>query len=81
MIRAKALIAWGVHSADDQFDVFDRFIRTADPQWRVYALVSIQRKAAQQRDERFDAWAHTGETTLAKLVDQLRKKPIRWSHL
>jgi hypothetical protein len=80
LIRAKALVAWGLHSDPTDFDVFDQFLLEAEPQWRAYALVSIQHKEREARDARFAAWAGKGEG-IARVATVLREAPIRWSRL
>jgi hypothetical protein len=80
LIRAKALLAWGLHSRSSDFGVADRFLSSTAPQWRVYALVCIQGKAARGRDERYDAWAGQGDG-LGRVAKMLKEKPIRWSKL
>jgi hypothetical protein len=80
LIRAKALLAWGLHSKPSDFSVVDRFLTSTAPQWRVYALVCIQRKSTSARDERYDDWAGQGGG-LGRVVKMLKESPIRWSKL
>lgn len=80
LIRAKALVAWGPHSGTDEFEVFDRFLQSAEPQWRPYALVSIQGKRRATRDERYEKWAGEGEG-VATVAAMIRREPIKWGRL
>jgi hypothetical protein len=79
LVRAKAMLAWGLHSVASDFSVADRFLQAAEPEWRAYALVAIQKKAKAGRDLRFEAWAAEGQP-LADVATALKSGPIKWTH-
>jgi hypothetical protein len=80
LVRARALIAWGMHSQKDDFSAFDRFLADCEPEFRVYAIVSIQDKASNLRDQRYDEWARSG-TLLGNVAAQLRGERLSWKRL
>jgi hypothetical protein len=77
-VRARALLAWGPHSADDDFEVADAFWPTTSSTWKAYPLVAIQRKESAGRDARYGRWGGEGRY-LGNLVAELRVSPIRWT--
>lgn len=80
LVRAKALVAWGRHSKPDEFDVVDRFLASAEPEWRTYAFVAIQRKDKVGRTSRMKKWGGGGGE-LGAVADQLGSNPIKWTRL
>jgi hypothetical protein len=80
LVRAKALLAWGLHSPASDFSVADRFLQGAEAEWRAYALVAIQKKTKSGRDRRFETWASEGQP-LADVTAALRSGPIKWTRL
>jgi hypothetical protein len=80
LVRAKALLAWGLHSKKSDFSVADRFLQAAEPEWRTYALVAIQGKSKAARDARFSMWAADGQP-MAPVADLLRAGQIKWTRL
>jgi hypothetical protein len=68
------------HSGTDEFEIFDRFLQSAEPQWRPYALVRIQMKRRATRDERYEKWAGEGEG-VATVAAMLRREQIKWGRL
>jgi hypothetical protein len=79
LTRARALVAWGRHSAADEFAVVDEFLESAAPQWRIYAFASIQAKEATQRDARYARWG--SGLALENVAHELRERPIKWTRL
>lgn len=80
LVRAKALVAWGKHSKPSAFGVVDQFLAAAEPPWRVYAFVAMQRKKKAARRQRFDLWGGAGGG-LGQLADTLDDRQIKWSKL
>nr|WP_281381760.1 RNA-directed DNA polymerase [Conexibacter arvalis] len=80
LIRAKALVAWGKHSAINDISVVEAFLRSSDPGWRMYAFVALQEKARVVRDNAYDRWGGASPG-LKQIADLLRGSPIRWSKL
>ncbi len=80
LIRAKALLAWGLHSPRSDFETADHFLRSSAPEWRVYALVSIQEKDANGRDKRYKDWAG-GNDGLGRVAQLLQEDAIPWAEL
>ncbi len=80
LVRARALLAWGVQSSKHDFSVADQFWRTARPQWQPYVLVAVQRKDDKERDERYKRWSSSGRF-LDRLSTLLRRQPIAWRKL
>lgn len=80
LTRAKALVAWGKHSLESDFEIVDRFLETAEPQWRAYAFVAMQEKDRVERDTRYERWGGAGGP-LGHLVKELSHGPIKWSKL
>ena len=81
LTRAKALVAWGRHSSAADFKVVDRFLASAEPQWRAYAVIAIQAKDKAARDLRYERWAGSG-TPLGRLVDEIRSNNLfKWTRL
>ena len=72
-------MAWGFHSADDDFEVVDRYLAAEAPQWRPYAFASMQSKDAEGRDARYARWG--SGTTLQQVAAELCERPIKWSRL
>ncbi len=80
LTRAKALVAWGKHSADGDFATADRFLEAADPHWRAYAFVAMQLKEQTARDARYGRWGGAGGA-LGGLAQELSTSPIKWTKL
>lgn len=78
LVRARALLAWGAHSASDDFSSADSFWAVTPGPWKMYPLVAIQRKQADERDARYERWSGEGRY-LGRLASQLRTYPIRWT--
>lgn len=80
LTRAKALVAWGKHSDEGDFETADRFLEAADPHWRAYAFVAMQLKKASARDARYGRWGGAGGA-LGGLAKELSSSPIKWTKL
>lgn len=76
LVRARALLAWGVHSADHDFEAADAFWSATSSTWKAYPFVAIQRKPAADRDARYERWSGEGRY-LGRLAEELRASPIR----
>lgn len=79
LTRARALIAWGLHSDDHDLLVADRFLNSAAPQWRLYAFISIQSKDSDARNLCYQRWAGGGD--IGSLTELLKAGPIEWGAL
>jgi hypothetical protein len=79
-LRARALLAWGAHSADDDFGCVDEFWEEAHPGSQAYALVAIQGKELDARNERYEKWSGEGRF-LRTLADAIRVQPFQWRTL
>lgn len=80
LVRARALLAWGMHSPMDDFERSMNFWRTADSKWRHYAVVAIQSKDRSARDQQFNLWAAADEE-LRPLIEMVRQEKIGWRKL
>ena len=80
LTRAKALVAWGKHSDDGEFEAVDRFLEGTDPHWRAYAFVAMQLKEQSSRDARYERWGGAGGA-LGALAKELSTSPIKWTKL
>jgi len=80
LVRARALLAWGAQSQEDDFDVGDKFWRKATAQWQPYVLVAVQRKKTADRDKRYEEWSSSGRF-LGRLATLLKQDPIAWRKL
>jgi hypothetical protein len=80
LVRARALLAWGAQSAQDNFEVGDKFWRKATAQWQPYVLIAVQRKEAVERDARYERWSSSGRF-LGRLATLLKQDPIAWRKL
>jgi hypothetical protein len=80
LVRARALVAWGAQSPQDDFSIADEFWASAKVPWRPYAFISIQTKQRTPRDERYAQWSGSGRF-LGRLADLLRKTAIGWRKL
>lgn len=80
LVRARALLAWGAQSREDDFSVVDRFWVRATTPWRLYALVAIQGKSRSSRDRRLDRWSGEGRF-LGEIANALRMGPFGWRKL
>jgi hypothetical protein len=80
LVRAKALLAWGHHSNPKDFATADRFLQGAEPQWRVYAIVSIQAKSEEERNRRYDLWTAEGDEA-SNIAAKLKQQIIKWTKL
>lgn len=78
LVRARALLAWGAHSARDDFSGADAFWATTSNTWQAYPLVAIQRKEPKERDARYERWSGEGRY-LSRLAHELQASPIRWT--
>ena len=77
LVRARALLAWGSQSNDEDFTLADEMWQSTAAQWRTYILVSIQNKDEGERDHRYDSWS--GEARfLRMLADAIRDRPFPW---
>lgn len=80
LIRARALIAWGVQSPEADFAVVDEFWISAKGPWRPYAFIAIQTKARSSQDERYSEWSSSGRF-LGRLADLPRETTLGWRKL
>jgi hypothetical protein len=80
LVRARALLAWGLHSEDEDFQTADEFWASATRPWQIYPFVSIQAKEEGERDRRYDQWSAEGRF-VDLLGQSLRRGPIRWRHM
>ena len=80
LVRGRALLAWGAQSADDDFDIADRFFAREDRQWLPYAVVAVQGKNPNDRDGRYERWSGEGRG-LAHLADSIRGQKFAWSKI
>lgn len=78
LVRARALLAWGMHSNDHEFTAADDFWSTTSSTWKAYPLVAIQAKDSRERDARFKRWSGEGRY-LGQLAEELKTHPIRWT--
>lgn len=80
LVRARALLAWGAMSADDDFSLADDLWPQLEGEWKPYGLIAIQRKSVGERDARYSEWG--GEARfLRNVADQIRAKPFPWRQL
>jgi hypothetical protein len=80
LVRARALLAWGVHSPRGDFGLADRFWAGASPSWRLYPLVAIQSKDAIARNDRLDRWSGEGRF-LGQIAESIKTEPLAWRSL
>lgn len=80
LVRARALLAWGALSADDDFSLADELWPGTGSAWRPYLLLAVQRKAVTGRDDRYSRWS--GEDRfLRDVADAVRDRPFNWRSL
>jgi hypothetical protein len=80
LVRARALLAWGRLSANDDFDVADQYWLSAQAAWRPYVLISLQHKDRAGRDRRYDSWSGDGRT-LRMLAETIQASHFPWREL
>jgi len=80
LVEARALLAWGAHSAADDFSVADAFWARTSAPWRPYVIVAIQSKEQAGRDERYERWSGDARF-LRALADAVKGQPFQWKHL
>jgi len=80
LVRARAILAWGMHSATDDFVTADDFWATARRDWRAYPFVAIQDKTRTGREDRFKAWSQSGRS-LDRLAASLRAERLGWNKI
>ncbi len=78
LVRARALLAWGAQSGAEDFAAADRFFAQESRQWLPYAVVAVQGKGADGREERYERWSGEGRG-LARLTDSIRGERFAWS--
>lgn len=80
LVRARALLAWGKLSADDDFAVADAYWLSAGQTWRPYVLIALQQKDRTERDNRYEAWSGEGRY-LRDIADAVQARPFPWATL
>ena len=80
LVRARALLAWGAQSDPDSFELADRFFEREDRPWLAYAVVAIQGKDRDGRDERYAKWTGEGRG-LARLTESVEAERFAWSKI
>jgi hypothetical protein len=80
LVRARALLAWGLLGRRNEFQVASDFMETAPVQFHAYAVVAIQGRRRADRDQRYDKWS-TASTELRLLTRSIRRKRIPWNEI
>jgi hypothetical protein len=80
LVAARALIAWGALSDEQDFSLADEIWPLTAAAWRPYVLVAIQRKAVAERDDRYLRWSGE-ERFLRNVADAIRDRPFNWRSL
>jgi hypothetical protein len=80
LVRARALLAWGAHSAEDDFQAAEGFWKTSARTWRIYPFVAIQDKEVAGRNERYELWSAEGRF-LEQLGESLVALRFSWRRI
>jgi Reverse transcriptase (RNA-dependent DNA polymerase) len=80
LVRARAVLAWGAQSGANDFSVADHFFAQEQRSWLEYALIAVQSKKNQGREERYLRWSGEGRG-LARLADSIRSQRFAWSKI
>lgn len=80
LVRARALLAWGKLSKDNDFDLADRYWRSGGRIWQPYVLLALQHKQIAERDRRYEDWSGEGRF-LRRLAEAIQGQPFPWREL
>lgn len=80
LVRARAILAWGSQSDSDDFTAANSYFAKEPRQWLPYALVAIQEKDEQARDECYGRWSGEGRS-LAHLAESIKRERYGWARI
>jgi len=80
LVQARSLLAWGYLSAPDAVSAADEFWKRVRRRWRSYAIIAIQGKNRDVRDELYDRWRGASRG-LDLVIEQVEAGPFSWRRI
>jgi hypothetical protein len=77
VVRARALLAWGILGGNRDLEPAQRFMEAATPEYRAYPVVAIQRRAVRYRDPVYRGWSRVSGD-MRTLIESVQRSRIPW---